>query len=202
MSGRDKVRGRDPDDWFSDLDQTAFRGEQAATAAPDPASDGFDGDDWLGDQPAVGPRSGGVPPFLRDRRIAALAAIVLAGCLVIAGLAIAGTFGGSKPHPTTTTQPPAAAQTTTGTTTTAPPATPAVAPAPTTTLKPGDQGAQVVVLQKALKALGHSPGAIDGKYGPITKSAIASFQTDARLTADGIFGPLTLAALRSALQGA
>ena len=58
------------------------------------------------------------------------------------------------------------------------------------------------MLQKALKSLGHSPGAIDGKYGPITKSAITSFQTDAHLTADGIFGPLTLAALRSALQGA
>ncbi len=75
-------------------------------------------------------------------------------------------------------------------------ATPAVSRAlPTTTLKPGDTGAQVRALQRALKALGYSVGTIDGQYGPATKTAVASFQHAAGLTEDGVFGPKTLNAL-------
>jgi peptidoglycan hydrolase-like protein with peptidoglycan-binding domain len=66
---------------------------------------------------------------------------------------------------------------------------------PAATSKPGDTGTQVKKLQRALKALGYSVGAVDGQYGPTTKEAVASFQHDAKLTADGVFGPKTLDAL-------
>jgi peptidoglycan hydrolase-like protein with peptidoglycan-binding domain len=67
--------------------------------------------------------------------------------------------------------------------------------APTTTLKPGDSGSQVKVLQRELVALGFAVGAIDGLYGPATTKAVADFQRAHHLTADGIVGPLTLVAL-------
>lgn len=73
--------------------------------------------------------------------------------------------------------------------------------APSTTLKAGDSGAQVRVLQRALASLGFSTGSIDGQYGPATKDAVARFQRSVQLTADGILGPSTLAALASALKG-
>ena len=47
--------------------------------------------------------------------------------------------------------------------------------------------------------LGYSAGALDGSYGPATKHAVAGFQGAHGLTADGIFGPKTLKALRRAL---
>jgi peptidoglycan hydrolase-like protein with peptidoglycan-binding domain len=75
-------------------------------------------------------------------------------------------------------------------------AAPAVAAAlPTTTLKPGDTGAQVRALQRALKSLGYPVGKIDGQYGPATKTAVAAFQHAAGLTEDGVVGPKTLNAL-------
>jgi len=67
--------------------------------------------------------------------------------------------------------------------------------APTTTLKPGDTGAQVKTLQRELKALGYAIGAIDGSYGSQTSKAVSAFQTAHHLTADGIVGPQTLQAL-------
>jgi peptidoglycan hydrolase-like protein with peptidoglycan-binding domain len=36
---------------------------------------------------------------------------------------------------------------------------------------------------------------IDGVFGPVTKAAVVQFQTDSGLTADGIVGPITWAAL-------
>ena len=46
--------------------------------------------------------------------------------------------------------------------------------------------------------MGYSPGKIDGHYGPATKRALEKFQKAKKLTADGILGPKTLAALTSA----
>jgi peptidoglycan hydrolase-like protein with peptidoglycan-binding domain len=94
----------------------------------------------------------------------------------------------TKPAPATTTT----------TATTRPASTPIRLPA--STLKPGDRGAQVKILQRALKRLGYPPGAIDGVYGPSTQRALASFQRAAKLTADGILGPKTLAALAQAVS--
>jgi peptidoglycan hydrolase-like protein with peptidoglycan-binding domain len=74
-------------------------------------------------------------------------------------------------------------------------------PAPATTLKPGDTGAQVTVLQRALASLGYSGGKADGQYGPATKDAVVRFQHSVALVADGILGPATLQALKNALRG-
>jgi peptidoglycan hydrolase-like protein with peptidoglycan-binding domain len=67
-------------------------------------------------------------------------------------------------------------------------------------LKPGDQGAQVKLLQRALVRLGYAAGTADGVYGPSTKTAVSRFQTASSLTADGVVGPQTLQAIATALQ--
>ena len=164
------------DDWFEDVEQ------EPAALANDPASAE---DDWFVPLPSPSRRR----PALQQRRV-----LVVAGAFVVlllAGLAAGGVFSSSS------SPPPAAitsAGVTTAPTTTAPAAT-SVKVLPSTTLKPGDTGAQVKALQRALKSLGYSVGTVDGQYGPTTKEAVASFQHDAQLTADGIFGPKTLNAL-------
>lgn len=55
-------------------------------------------------------------------------------------------------------------------------------------------------LQRSLVRLGYAPDAIDGKYGPKTQKALEAFQTASGLTADGILGPKTLAALKKAVR--
>lgn len=57
-----------------------------------------------------------------------------------------------------------------------------------------------VNIQKALKKAGYYNGAIDGKVGPGTRDAIASFQKDNGLTADGVCGRGTWAKLKSYLE--
>ena len=127
--------------------------------------------------------------------------MVVVVLLVVAGLAVAGVFSsGSKPHTIGTTTGPATTTSPGRTTTTAkPPAASGVA-APTATSKPGDSGAQVKQLQRALAQLGDAPGKIDGDYGPLTQAAVVRFQKASKLVTDGIFGPLTLNALKTALQ--
>jgi peptidoglycan hydrolase-like protein with peptidoglycan-binding domain len=71
---------------------------------------------------------------------------------------------------------------------------------PTQTLAPGDTGAQVTILQRALAALGFSAGTPDGDYGPGTQTAVARFQASKGLPQLGIVGPQTLAALQRALS--
>ena len=79
--------------------------------------------------------------------------------------------------------------------------TPPTTEAPAQTLKPGDTGSQVIVLQKALKKLGFSPGTPDGDYGPSTQIAVERFQASKGLDSDGVVGPQTLNALQKALAG-
>jgi peptidoglycan hydrolase-like protein with peptidoglycan-binding domain len=84
------------------------------------------------------------------------------------------------------------------------PATTATKPttqAPQQTLKPGDTGEQVKVLQRALTALHFSPGKADGDYGQATQIAVEKFQLSKGLGEDGIVGQQTLAALQQALSG-
>lgn len=59
------------------------------------------------------------------------------------------------------------------------------------------QGAStnVELLQRELARAGFNPGPIDGRPGPLTTAAIVAFQASRGLKADGIFGPLTQAAL-------
>jgi len=130
--------------------------------------------------------------------IAASGLVILLAILAAAGVFSSGSTPVATPPTVATTTPPAV---------TPPSTTPAAKPkplakAPTSTLKPGDTGAQVKLLQKALKSLGYAPGGIDGSYGPGTKQAVATFQNSKELTADGVFGPATLAALQQALSAA
>jgi peptidoglycan hydrolase-like protein with peptidoglycan-binding domain len=57
----------------------------------------------------------------------------------------------------------------------------------------------VKLLQQALTALGFSPGKADGDYGPTTQFEVEKFQLSKGLTADGVVGQQTLAALQQAL---
>jgi len=117
--------------------------------------------------------------------------------IIFAILAAAGVFSGNK-----TSAPPVATlphvKTVTVQTSTAANTTPAVE-APSQTLKPGDTGSQVKMLQRALAALGYSPGKPDGDYGPATQVAVERFQVAKGLSEDGVVGPATLAALQKAL---
>jgi len=176
MAAPDEEREGDRDDWFADVDgavQDALDADRASSE-----------DDWLVPASPTARRR----PFPRRRALVLVGSAVV---LLIAGLAAGGVFssGGTHPRTLTTTPvttPPATTPATTGKT----------APAlPAATSKPGDTGAQVKALQRALKALGYSVGAVDGQYGPTTKAAVASFQHAAGLTADGVFGPKTLDAL-------
>jgi putative chitinase len=63
------------------------------------------------------------------------------------------------------------------------------------TLQLGSTGVDVAALQTALNALGFLNGAVDGNFGPQTAQAVTAFQTGKGLTADGIVGPQTAAAL-------
>jgi Putative peptidoglycan binding domain len=177
---------RDPDDWFGGAAQ-----EDGAEGLP--RTEGGD-EDWFHDVD----RSVEEPWYEKlDRRIVVAAVVGVA--LLIAILAAAGVFSSGGGH-TAETVPPS---TTTPTTTVAQtPTTPASkpVPAPTANLKPGDTGAQVETLQRALASLGYSPGKIDGDYGPSTQAAVEKFQTSAGIKADGIVGPETLKALGTALQ--
>lgn len=181
--------GPGADDWFAPPDPEVPDGSSEQDVEPL-------ADDWLSEARSAPLR----PSWVRaiDRRVVAVGASLLV--LLIAGLAAAGVFsGGGNNAPTSTPSSTATTPTTTAATTTAPRARQLSAPA--TTLKPGDSGAQVAVLQRGLASLGFSSGKVDGQYGPATKNAVVRFQGSAHLTADGILGPATLRALTSALRG-
>ena len=57
-------------------------------------------------------------------------------------------------------------------------------------VKRGDQIFPVRPLQQLLRARNH-PVAVDGIFGPLTEAAVEAFQQSNGLTADGIVGPLT-----------
>ena len=194
MADRDP-RSPDPDDWFADPDRAASR--RARPPARRSLRSAPSEDDWIDDD-GPRPRRPG-PDFaasLPERRLLIAAGAVLVVILIVGWLLLRG--GGSTPTPAlTTTQ----AATTAITPTTTAATTPAV-PAPTTTLKPGDTGAQVKRLQRALLKLGYTVGTVDGDYGTATKTAVEQFQTASKLTADGLFGPATRAAMITALKTA
>jgi hypothetical protein len=140
------------DDWFADADQPGVLEIDPPSAE----------DDWL-IQPEPPRRPRPDPAWTRIGIVAIVVVVV-----VLAGLAAGGVFSG-RSAPTT---PPV-----TGITVT-PPATTSAKPSnraaalPNRTMKPGDSGAQVRELQRALKSLGYPVGTVDGQYGPATKSAV------------------------------
>ncbi len=62
-------------------------------------------------------------------------------------------------------------------------------------LQQGSRGTEVRTIQRKLKNWGYYTGAVDGIFGAQTKKAVIYFQKKNGLTADGIVGPKTLAAL-------
>jgi peptidoglycan hydrolase-like protein with peptidoglycan-binding domain len=84
--------------------------------------------------------------------------------------------------------------------TSANPAVPNPEPATTTehsiAISPGSEGRQVRLLQQALGNV-----KVDGIFGAETEEAVRNFQASKGLTADGVVGPLTSAALRGAGSG-
>lgn len=159
----------------------------------------------------VAPPEQPAPPGLGSRQVAvvlaALVAVAIVGVLIVGIRALTGSGDGSVPATTIETTPPAdttptTTPTETGGTTTTPGTTtsPSADPVPTgEVLRPGASGAPVTALQKALTALGLDPGGVDGSYGPSTQAAVTAFQRQKGLTADGIAGPMTIAAINEAL---
>ncbi|GGK33353.1 hypothetical protein GCM10010965_27780 [Caldalkalibacillus thermarum] len=62
-------------------------------------------------------------------------------------------------------------------------------------LRRGDRGAKVRDLQRLLAERGYQPGPIDGIYGPLTEAAVRRAQRDLNIAVDGIAGPQTYRAL-------
>jgi Putative peptidoglycan binding domain len=172
----------DPDDWFGG----AAADERTAGDVGDRT-----GEDWLHDVD----RTPGRPWHETvDRRLVVVGVVFIG--LLIAVLAAAGVFSGGGHK----AAPPPVPVTTVASTPTTPAPKPTPLPSPTAPLKPGDTGAQVKVLQRALTSLGYSTGKVDGDYGPGTEAAVKQFQTAKGLTADGVAGSATLRALKSALR--
>ena len=68
-------------------------------------------------------------------------------------------------------------------------------------LKQGTKSEAVRTLQQNLKTLGYYTGSVTGNFGPLTKEAVYSFQKANGLSADGVAGEKTLAAISSKLKG-
>lgn len=67
--------------------------------------------------------------------------------------------------------------------------------------KVGSSGTEVRQIQMKLKQWGYYKGTVDGIYGSKTKDAVAYFQRNNGLTADGIAGPATLAKIGISSSG-
>jgi Putative peptidoglycan binding domain len=197
MEGREE---RDPgyDDWFDEPEPPSETQSGANRGVYEPVEEVWmlPGDEAPRDR---GPR-GEIAIgnwTLTTTQAAIIAASILA--LVLAILAALGTFSSNKaavPPVTTPHQPTTVTVTKPATTATKP-----TTQAPQQTLKPGDTGEQVKVLQRALTALHFSPGKADGDYGQATQIAVEKFQLSKGLGEDGIVGQQTLAALQQALSG-
>ena len=70
------------------------------------------------------------------------------------------------------------------------------------TIRKGSKGKAVTEMQTMLDKLGYDLGSygVDGDFGRATEAAVKSFQSDHRLTVDGICGPATWAELERAVS--
>jgi len=60
----------------------------------------------------------------------------------------------------------------------------------------GSSGPRIATLQRELRRRGFDPGEFDGQFGRGTDAALRAFQRRVGLTADGLVGPNTVAALK------
>lgn len=63
-------------------------------------------------------------------------------------------------------------------------------------MRSGDRGWDVAALQYLLQRAGHGPGRADGLFGPLTAAAVLRAQRVAGIAVDGVAGPATIGALR------
>ncbi len=117
------------------------------------------------------------------------------GGIILAAALLMASCGGDTAAETTTTTAFVESTTSTSSTTTTVPAT-----TTSTTLPTLGATATMYVVQGDLTALGYFDGVIDGIAGQVTTAAIASFQSDSGIEADGEFGPVTDAAMYPLLQ--
>jgi murein DD-endopeptidase MepM/ murein hydrolase activator NlpD len=68
-------------------------------------------------------------------------------------------------------------------------------------MQSGDKGWDVAALQFLLQRAGHGPGRADGLFGPLTRAAVVRAQEAAGIRADGLAGPVTIRSLRSGAAG-
>ncbi|HZT86255.1 MAG TPA: peptidoglycan-binding domain-containing protein [Gaiellaceae bacterium] len=197
MEAREEPHDPGYDDWFDEPEPPTQTQSGANRSAFEDVEEV-----WVlpGDEDSPGP---GQHEIVIAGRTLTLTQVAIVGvsllALLFASLAAAGVFNGGagpappvalpKKPPTPKVQTPTPAVT-----------TPAVQ-APAQTLSPGDTGAQVKILQKALAKLGFSPGTPDGDYGPATQVAVERFQVSKGLAEDGVVGPQTLNAIQKALAG-
>jgi hypothetical protein len=189
---------RDPgyDDWFDEPEPP----REARTRTRDVYDDAEEvwvlpGEDEFG-------RRGRRDIVIAGRTLTTTQAAIIAASLIallLAILAAAGVFSGPKAAAPPVSTPPPPPKVTPSTST--PTVTPPAAQAPSQPLSPGATGSQVKILQRALTALGFSPGKADGFYGPGTQTAVEKFQVANGLTEDGVVGPATLAKLQQKLAG-
>jgi putative peptidoglycan binding protein len=189
-------RGPGYDDWFDEPEPPTETQTGANRGVYEDAEEV-----WVlpGDE---GARAGGPREIVLGGRTLTITQVAIVGVSVLAVffgiLAAFGVFNGGKVA-TPPVTPPAKKITVTAPASTLPTTTPTIE-APAQTLKPGDTGSQVKALQRALAALGFSPGKPDGDYGPTTKIAVERFQVAKGLGEDGIVGPATLNSLQKAIS--
>lgn len=125
--------------------------------------------------------------------------------LVVAGAALATSQLGGNPVidvPPAPTVVPVPTTTTAPTTEPSPTVTATAVPTPTPIPTEDGTEAEVAAVQQSLTELGYYVGAVDGKAGPATASAVQAFQKVNGLSADGVIGPNTIAAMADPAQPA
>jgi len=135
---------------------------------------------------------------METRRFAGMALIVvtLVGCSTTKTIGSPGvsttTVDGAATTATPATEPPTESTIVQPSSSVASSTTTTLAPLPP--LQVGSTGPAVQALQEALLARGYTIDT-DGIFGPATRSVVASYQGSINLAADGVAGPVTLAAL-------
>ena len=130
--------------------------------------------------------------------------LLLGGVVALIAVGCAGEVSDRTSGSATSTSAPARTSTTIARTTTtstlpAPTTTTVPPPPPSEVLRQGAEGPAVELVQRRLEELGFRPGAIDGRYGDATYSAVMAFQKYEGLDADGHAGPITQTALGTGL---
>ena len=219
------------DDWLGDVSDDDWSENAAARADRRRGTPAYEELPAPGGDPVRDPTAGRAPPPRPVSAAEAHRAVIerrrlVAGLVVVAILAVAAVAGVlllrggeqaaqetpvteptvTTPVPGETSPPETATTPSTTTPTTTTPSTPEASSFTLpegTKIRRGEEADPAVVseLQRALTSAGFDPGPADGTYGEQTEAAVVAFQQANDLSADGVVGPETAAALNSALAG-